>query len=381
MRPDRPARARRGFTLVELLISVMLMMTAIGIAIPFFLTQSRSLESQSGRLDAQLNINFSLDAIDRDLRVAGVGITSRQPLLVQAASNAITFNADLTSNSMADLATVYYDPDAPAGTVGLLWPANKVTLPNSSWLYPDSAYWAGSGIPSAAETISYWTEPDPAASGLYRLMRRVNDATPRVMARGIKLVSGDPFFRYFKLNAAGALVEVAQSSLPRRHLPGWHGAPGDTGTVALVDSVVLVRMKFTAVHRDPRYADAVRTEERSVRITNAGLVRASTCGDAPLNPTGLGAVADATPQVTLTWTKSADEGGGEKDVERYAIYRRAPAAGVFGEPLASIAAGAPVPSFVDTDVKPGETWIYGVAAQDCTPALSSAALTGVVVIP
>ena len=88
---------------MELLISISLMMAAIGIAIPFFVAQSRSLEASSGRLDAQLNINFGLDAIDRDLRVAGVGITQRQPLLVQAASNAITFNADLTSTTRRGL--------------------------------------------------------------------------------------------------------------------------------------------------------------------------------------------------------------------------------------------------------------------------------------
>lgn len=376
----RLRRASRGFTLVELLISVTLMMVAIGISIPFFLTQSASLEASSGRLDAQLNINFGLDAIDRDLRVAGVGITDRQPLLVQMASNAVTFNADLTTTSSSDVSAVYYDPDAPTTTVSMLWPANQVTLPNSSWLYPDSVYWAGAGLPSAAETISYYVEADPAASGLYRLMRRVNNATPKVMARGIMAVSGEPFFRYFKLNASGALVEISQASLPKRHLPGWHGAPGDTGSVALVDSVVMVRAKFTAVHRDSRHPDAIRVEERSVRLTNAGLVRASTCGDVPLSPSALVAVADS--QVTLTWGKSGDEGSGEKDVERYAIYRRDPlTSAAFSEPLASIAAGAVSPSFVDTDVKPGEVWVYAVAAQDCTPAQSSVATSSAVVIP
>ena len=376
-----PRRARRGFTLLELLLSVTLMMIAIGIAIPFFLTQGRALGAQSGRLDAQLNVNFALDAIDRDLRVAGVGITMRQPLLVQAASNAVTFNADLTSTSLADWATVYYDPDAAANSVTMLWPANKVTLPNSSWLYPDSAYWASVGIPSQAETISYYTEADPQASGLFRLMRRVNDATPRIMARGIQTISGDPFFRYFKLSVTGALTGVSQGTLPKRHLAGWHGSPSDTGANALVDSIVLVRVKFTAEHRDPRTADATRVEERTIRITNSGLVRASTCGDArPWRP-ALTSVADATPQVTLTWAKSTDESAGEKDVERYAIYRRDSAVGIFGEPLASVAAGVALPSFVDSDVKPGESWVYGVAAQDCTPALSPVVLSAAVVIP
>jgi hypothetical protein len=328
-----------------------------------------------------LNINFGLDAIDRDLRVAGVGITQRQPLLVQAASDAITFNADLTSTTASDFSAVYYDPDAPLASATMLWPANKVTLPNSTWLYPDSVFWASAGIPSAAETISYYTEADSQASGLFRLMRRVNDQPPRVVARGIKAVAGEPNFRYFKLNAIGALVEISQGTLPKRHVPGWHGQPSDTGAMALVDSVVLVRVRFTAVHRDPRYPDATRIEERTIRIANAGLVRASTCGDAPLSASALAGVANATPQVTLSWNKSIDDGAGEKDIERYAIYRRAPAVPMFDEPIASIAADTPIASYVDTDVKPGESWIYGVAAQDCTPALSSIVVTPTIVIP
>jgi prepilin-type N-terminal cleavage/methylation domain-containing protein len=376
----RRRRAQRpGFTLMELLISVSLMSAAIGIAIPFFLAQSRSLEASSGRLDAQLNINFGLDAIDRDLRVAGVGITQRQPLLVQAAANAITFNADLTSTLAGDYSSVYYDPDAPTRETSMLFPANKVTLPNSSWLYPDSAYWAGVGVPSAAETISYSIEPDSQAAGLFRLVRRVNDAPPRVLARGIKAIASEPWFRYFKLNALGALVEVPAGSLPKRHVPGWHGSPADTAQMALVDSIVLVRARFTAVYRDPRHPDATRVEERTVRIMNAGLIRASTCGDSPLSASGLVGIALPTPSVTLTWTGSIDEAAGEKDVERYAIYRRSAAAVAFDEPIATIAVGSPL--FVDTDVKPGEAWVYGVAAQDCTPALSSMVITPAIVIP
>jgi prepilin-type N-terminal cleavage/methylation domain-containing protein len=377
-----PPAPRRGFTLIELLLAVSLMMIGLGIAIPFFLTQSRAVTASSGRLDAQLNANFALDAIDRDLRVAGVGITSRQPLIVYANSNALTFNADLTSNVSGDFGTVYYDPDAPDTEVGLLWPANKVTLPNSSgWTYPDSAYWKNTGVPSSAETITYWVESDPQASGLFRLMRRVNNGTARVLARGIKTISGDPFFRYFKLNSTGALTEIAQNQLPMRHLNGWHGSPADTGKSLQTDSIRLVRFKFTTVHRDPRVPDVTRVEERSVRITNAGLILASTCGDAPIQPTAVVATPDLTPSVVVTWTKSTDEGGGEKDVERYAIYRRVAGAVTFDEPIASVAAGTPPYSFTDTDVAPGQAWQYGVAALDCTPAISTIFTSANVVVP
>ncbi len=381
MRRRLRSRHRAGFTLVELLVSLTLTIVTIGIALPFFLTQSRALTATAGRMDAQLNINFALDAIDRDLRVAGVGIVSRQPLLVQASSDAITFNADLTSKNASNYSAVYYDPDALINTVGLLFPTNKITLPNSSWLYPDSAYWQNAGVPSDAETISYWVEPDPQNSGFSRMMRRVNNAIPSIVARGISPVAGDPFFRYFELSSTGALQEIPQVSLPLRHVPGWHGGPADTAKMALVDSVRLVRVKLTGVFHDPRKPDVTRTEERTVRITNAGLILATTCGLPPIAPAGLVATPTGAPSVVLTWAAALDEAAGEKDVERYAIYRRAFGAPTFDQPIASVAAGLPNYSFTDTDVLPAQQWVYGIAAQDCTPAASSIVTSAPVVVP
>ena len=87
------------------------------------------------------------------------------------------------------------------------------------------------------------------------------------------------------------------------------------------------------------------------------------------------------PRVTVTWSKSADEGAGEKDVERYSIFRRRPA-GAFSEPIASIPAGTANYSFVDTDVgEAGEQWVYGVTTQDCTPSVSPMGATGTVTVP
>ena len=120
----------------------------------------------------------------------------------------------------------------------------------------------------------------------------------------------------------------------------------------------------------------VREIEPTIRLMNAGLVHHSSCGQVPLGvtpaaaATGIGRVSLA-PFVTVTWSASTDEAAGEKDVVRYAIYRHLDVAGaVFDEPISSIPAGSTSYSFADTDVITGQKWIYGVAVQDCTPALS-----------
>jgi hypothetical protein len=86
--------------------------------------------------------------------------------------------------------------------------------------------------------------------------------------------------------------------------------------------------------------------------------------------------------VTITWGRALDDGAAERDVERYAVYRRLQAVAEFTEPVASIPAGSSSYSWVDTDVIPGQQWIYGIAAQDCTPTSSPvAAIATPVTIP
>ena len=68
-------------------------------------------------------------------------------------------------------------------------------------------------------------------------------------------------------------------------------------------------------------------------------------------------------------------------MEQYAIFRKLPAAAAFDEPFASIAGGLASYTFVDSNVNSGDQWIYGVAAMDCSPALSAASVTSTITIP
>ena len=62
-------------------------------------------------LIAMQNARFGALTIDRELRIAGSGIPSQQPMIVQATPYAITFNADLATNdsvSAGSFGAVYY---------------------------------------------------------------------------------------------------------------------------------------------------------------------------------------------------------------------------------------------------------------------------------
>jgi hypothetical protein len=115
-------------------------------------------------------------------------------------------------------------------------------------------------------------------------------------------------------------------------------------------------------------------------MPNVGTKKVTSCGDIPILGTTVNAtwVIDALaspPDTTmvLTWNPAVDETGGELDVRTYVIWRRNVGSPTWGDPLASVPAGAVSPSFADETavpiIPPG--YEYGLAAQDCTPSLST----------
>lgn len=383
-------RARRGFTLLEMLLSMSLMLAILGMSTQLFRKQSNAVSSQAGRLDAQQNSRFALSEIERELRVAGVGVADAQPILVMAGPLGFTFNADLVSLDTGDLASVYINADADSAGVDVLRTNEKITLPGTTKLYPDTTYMMNNGVPSNAETISFWLSRDSTSAypNEYILFRRANARPPKVVARGIVYDPLDPIFTYLKADTIGVLSVVSQSVLPITHFTPIHSSPSDTGKSALTDSIRQVRVQFTSMYHDPRLQnkDIPRRMATTIYLKNSGLIRRATCGQAPISvsptavvtPAGTGVVQT---YVTVSWSHSGDDGAGEKDVERYALYRRLSSVTTYDAPFGSVVGGTSSYSFRDTDVLSGQSWIYGVSAQDCSPLSSAMGETTAVVIP
>src|SRR5581483_11730134 len=135
----------------------------------------------------------------------------------------------------------------------------------------------------------------------------------------------------------------------------------DTGKFALIDSIRLVKVHFTSRFHDPKTgANIDRRLTATIHVMNAGLVDHATCGSTPIAVTPTATVVpagDSLPAsyVKITWAPSTDDGGGEKDVERYGLYRRLASATAFDQPFASVPAGSATGSplsysFIDSDV-------------------------------
>jgi hypothetical protein len=306
-------------------------------------------------------------------------------MIIQAAPNAMTFNVDLVSRLQSDVAAAYYDPDEDPAAVVSLPKSSKVTLPLSGFQYPDSNYFQAAGEPSAAETISFWVEPDPdpLAKGSNILYRRVNNMPPTVVAKSIALPTGEPVFRYFKADTLGQLVEIPQAMLPIYHTAAIHNSKADTLTSALTDSIRVVRIRLSGIYTDRAGKKIVRPIETGIRIMNSGLLHFATCGDPPIFASAITATPSALPslRVVVGWNSSVDQAAGEKDVEQYSIYRRKDTDAAFSEPLASVPSGGATYSFTDTQVASGDRWVYGVAARDCGGQSSALLSSPLVIVP
>lgn len=371
-------------TTIELLVAITITLIIIAVVAPLYRAQTSSVSKTAGRTDATRSATFAVDAIEQDLRNAGVGVFDGQPLLVRGSTNALTFNANMVTARVNDLVAVFYDPDADQAALGALTPATQVTLPNSAIVWPTVTY------NSNAESISYYTRPDtgvsPIAGGTrVVLYRRVNRQAEEVIARNIVQTSAFPVFRYYKRSLAGVLIEMTGAAIPLYHSVARHGVAADTGTAAAIDSVAVVRLSVISMYKDQRSNAVVDTVQRNIRIANQGLLQRAQCGEVPLTPgvplTNLTVIATL-PAVRLVWTASNDELTGERDVEMYAVYRRVNGTVDWGEPLTNVpGAGVATLIYVDNTVEPGIRYDYAISALDCTPAPSALTAFSTILVP
>ena len=380
------ARRRRGMTLIEILIALVIFSIAMAATLRVLNAESRSFTLGTERIAMYQNGRFALNELEKDLRTAGAGTPDAQPQMIYIADSVIAINANYWTNTAGDVEGVYYNPDAPDSAVAAMRITSKITIPYSGALYPDSNY-LNAGFNSAAETIIFYFERDTSTTRTddFILYRKVNNLSPEIVSTNILRFGTTPFFQYFKLRTVAlsgvqSLDSVPNASLPWRHTVAIHLSVTDIGNPARIDSIRAVRVNFRVTNARSGTAERFRTLSRLIRLPNVGLVNYKTCGDPPL--------FSVTP--TLDWdtgtarvqfTASVDEAGGEKDVERYVIWRRLSTTTDWGDPYATLTSGTGPYTYRDAAVTSGLSYYYAVAAQDCTPTLSTVRSTNILTIP
>lgn len=377
----------RGMTLVELLISLVLLTSAVGGALAFLEVQTRGFRAGSEYAEVVQNLRYAVQRLSQDLPTLGTNVIQRQPSLVYAGESAIAFFADYATNLEGDPSAVYYTPDAPTGQLSA--PATAVPIPGTALAFPQTVHQAGPGIMSPAELLIYFFAPDlDGEAGDHILFRQVNGGAPEVIARDLRRVAGQPFFRYMAIRETpGSPVQldsVPDNELPVVHSSPLHGVAADSAASARADSIRGVRVTARSVRAATGGQEVEIPVTRLIPFPNAGLQTLRTCGSEPILGTAFTAtlqIVDGLPLIRLDWDAAVDETEGERDVVRYVLWKRNALEVVWGDPFRSLPAGEATYFTTDGDLESGQSYQFRLAAQDCTPTLSGAVESATVAIP
>lgn len=385
-----PPRDRRaGFSLMELLIAMIMLIGIAGAAFALFRSQSRAFRDNSDRYDLTQNARGTIEGTERVIRTMGAGTPSEQPVLVYGSNTVLAFNSDFVEADTVDMRwAAYFNPDTPANEAEAWDQAAATTIPNSSpsYTYPTATYRLGNGTLSPAETYILYFASDAATarSDDYILWQRVNNGTPQIVARNVLAhPNGRPFFEYLMertLTTGDTLMIAPAGLLPmiRRPLTGGISAT-DSANYVRPDSVRAVRLHLRLTNGRSGAEERTRDISTTIEVPNNGIPLPNVCGRPPYAPATLAAVdtAAGSGRVWLTWNASVDQAGGEQDIRQYIIWRRLAAATGWSEPLLVVRAESGLASYTAeiSGNLPGTAYTFAVAAQDCTPAQSPLATT------
>jgi prepilin-type N-terminal cleavage/methylation domain-containing protein len=384
-----PTRLRdtRGMTLIELLVATLIVLVVLTISLGFFSSQAQSLKAGTGQFALTQNYRLALGTLASQVRAAGTDISSGQPFLVYAGPDVVAFNADFVSDDPNNPFAMSVDTAAPLAEIEAMRVGDAITLPGTTFTYPLASYQTGPAN-SGAETMIFFFTPDtttPRADD-FALFRQVNRGTPSVIARNLLRTPGAPFFEYLypQEHPTTSTTIESWSNVVLTHGIPMHGAATDTGAAARIDRVRAVRVNLTATDGTTGARERRRAVNRTILLPNAGVAMLESCGETPQLGSGLLATpspAGQPPQVTLGWTAAVDERAGEQDVLRYVIWKRPRLAPTWGPPYVSIPAGLANYTYVDTQVQAGQAYDYALAAQDCTPSVSTQSTTSAILPP
>lgn len=318
----RHARARRGLTLIEILVAMTLTVAVFAITLPFLKTQTQAIGRGASRMDADQAARYAVTMIDRDLRRASAD--SGQPLLVLAAPRAIVFTADLLAADANGVDAVDIDLNLSATATTAWRLANAAVLPTTGRTFPTREYLDRYGAVSRRETISYWLGPDTVTgrTDLFVLWRRVNAGDSTAVVRELQLPTDTAFFSYERPDTitTGGVLGRGLRAIARARLPLYWDS-------LAIDSIRAVSMRATGRYVDNRTgAEVTSTVRFATMLVNSPGRLLADCGAAPTPPRTPVSLTESKAngglwEIKVSWAPSLDDDktGGAKDVRGYAL--------------------------------------------------------------
>src|ERR1700712_817287 len=125
-------QSRKGFSLVELMIAMIVMAVVLAGTMNFFMGQSRTFRKATTDMVLLQNARFATDLLSQHFRSVGSNLTVGQPAAIYIDQNTFAFNADYTSKVTGDINSTYIEPNAPLEETRTLLAAQHVKLLNTA---------------------------------------------------------------------------------------------------------------------------------------------------------------------------------------------------------------------------------------------------------
>jgi prepilin-type N-terminal cleavage/methylation domain-containing protein len=388
----RTSKFKHGYSLLEVMVALVIFGVVVASAIKFQVGQSKGFRVMANRAEQVQNGRFGRDVLRQEIRTAGSGTTDDQPMVVYASDSVFAFNADLLTNktdSARFTGAIYVDTYATDAEAAAMPLSSARTIPGTTFTYPLADYSSISGTTGDAELVIFrFTRDTTSTSSLdYMLVRQANAGAPELIATGLRKLGTTPFFRMWydpsRYGGSGDLDTVPRSWLPLAKSVAYRGVTPDTGTAPTtrIDQLRGLEVSYQATRTSSGNNEPVHYMIPMPNTANARQSRA--CGRPPIAPSSPGVRWDSdSAAVMVTWSKAADDGGGESDAVRYVLWRKIQGAPTWGTPLTTVGvSGTTSYVYKDAGVESGKRYQYGLAVQDCTPNVSSLAGSTVVHVP
>jgi prepilin-type N-terminal cleavage/methylation domain-containing protein len=139
-------RPEAGFSLIELLISMVVTLVILGVAILTYSGGMKSREEENGRTDALTSAQAALNVMSREIANSGFGLTSNGIVIADSDADRIRVRAnlsadDLTTDDESEDVTYFYDAESQSilrfdpisGTSAVINRVSRVSFEYFNW--------------------------------------------------------------------------------------------------------------------------------------------------------------------------------------------------------------------------------------------------------
>ncbi len=292
---------RRGFTVVELLVTTLVALVVMAAAYAIYVAQSKSYIAVDDQAQSLQSARVSLEQLTREMRMAGFGVVGIETV-TDAKTDTITFRGDIDSDVSTVLASA-----AAAGATQLLVNLDdtKDTIEAGDYIFLHSGSTVEMVPVDAANPVDLSSEPDKIKLGR-GLVNAFDPATTIVKSVETTTYAYNFGTQTLSKNGVATASNIANFSLRYLNENGTELAPATMSSLTQDQRASVRRIEISLETRSALSEGRTKSYSTSVDLRNMGNRGFSIDQCAPNPPTNLSIIEDGVcGQFRIGWTPPA----------------------------------------------------------------------------